>query len=404
LELTTLVHSALDALKRNRLRAFLTTLGIIIAVATVIAMIAVGRGAMEKVQNQIASLGTNVLFVMPGATTSGGVRQYGTITKFTYADLLAIEKNCPAVQYVSPQLRQVFQVVAENQNWSTAILGVSPVYFLIRNWNAVRGRLLSEQEVSAGAKVALLGQIVATNLFGSEDPVGKMIRIKNVPFRVIGLLEAKGQSGFGGDQDDSVIVPYTTDMRRIAGLTYFNFLIASATTREQVGAAEEQITQILREEHHIPSHKESDFTVRTQDEFAQAAQQSYSVLMYLLASVAGISLLVGGIGIMNIMLVSVTERTREIGIRMAIGATDRDILLQFLVESVVLSIVGGIIGIVFGTAASILISKFAQWRMVISPGAVILSFAFSALVGIFFGYYPARRASSLNPIDALRYE
>lgn len=399
-----MIRLALESLRRNRLRSFLTTLGIIIAVAAVIAMIAVGRGAMEKVQTQIASLGTNVLFVMPGATTQGGVRQYGTITKFSQDDLYAIQKNASEVESVSPQMHQVFQVVSENQNWSTAVLGVSPSYFQIRNWHSVKGRLFTDQEVSAGAKVALLGQIVVRNLFGSEDPVGKIIRIKNVPFHVIGVMEPKGQSGFGGDQDDTVIIPYTTDMRRITGIAYFNFLIAGAKSQDQVPAASAQITEILREQHHIAPQKESDFTIRTQDEFAQAAQQSYSVLLVLLASVAGISLLVGGIGIMNIMLVSVTERTREIGIRMAVGATERDILYQFLVEAVVLSVIGGIIGILFGASIAVLISRFAHWRILISSGAVVLSFAFSAFVGIFFGYYPARRASSLNPIDALRYE
>ncbi len=395
---------ALLSLSRNRLRAFLTTLGIVIGVGAVIAMVAVGRGAQEQVAAQINSLGTNLLMVLPGQVTQGGIRQYGAVTNFSDRDIQAIKKNAPSVALISPQVRTVAQVIANGQNWSTAIFGVSADFFDIRNWPVSSGRTFSDDEVTSGAAVAVLGQIVKQNLYGDSDPMGTFVQIKNVPFRVIGVLQAKGSGGFGGDQDDAVILPYTTCMRRIVGTTYFNQFMMSAASSDLIAKAQQEITDALRESHHLAPWQSNDFMIRSQDEFQQAAQGTSQVMILLLGSVAGISLVVGGIGVMNIMLVSVTERTREIGIRRAIGATRADILSQFLIEALVLNFGGGLIGVGFGVVTAIVFSSVMKWRVAISLGSILLAFGFSAFIGVFFGFYPAKKASQLDPIEALRYQ
>lgn len=395
---------ALLSLSRNRLRSFLTILGIVIGVSAVIAMVAVGRGAKEQVETQIKSLGTNLLMVLPGQVTQGGIRQYGSITNFTPRDITAIQNGAPSVALISPQVRTVSQVISQNQNWATAVYGVSPDFFEIRNWSMALGRPFTSQEVNEGAAVCVLGQIVAQNLFGGNNPLGAIVQIKHVPFRVVGVLESKGESGFGGDQDDAVIIPYTTAMRRVTGTTYFGSFMMSAESQDKISKAGEEITQALRESHHLAPWQPNDFMIRTQDEFQQAAEETSRVMILLLGSVAGISLIVGGIGVMNIMLVSVTERTREIGVRRAIGATQGDILRQFLIEALVLCFGGGVFGILFGVLGGVFISNIMHWPVLISSSSILLAFGFSALIGIFFGYYPAKRASQLDPIEALRYQ
>ena len=396
---------ALSALKSNKMRAALTMLGIIIGVAAVIAMIALGSGAKAKVAQQIASIGTNSLIVLPGSTTSGGLRMgSGSITTLTYEDARAIAAECSAVTAAAPTLMRTAQVVFRGMNWSTLISGTIPEYQEVRGWEVSAGRFFSQQEVDGAAKVCLLGQTVANNLFGDMDPVGQTVRIKKVPFLVIGTLSPKGQSLGGTDQDDAVLVPLTSAQKRLFGITYVGAILAQATDTALLGEAESQIRQLLHQRHRIPPGAEDDFTVRNLTEIMAAAEQSVRVMSLLLGSIASVSLLVGGIGIMNIMLVSVTERIREIGLRMALGARPADILLQFLVESATLSLMGGLVGILVGALGSRLITYFASWPTLISPGSILLAFVFAAGVGIFFGFYPARRASLLNPIEALRHE
>ena len=396
---------ALSALKSNKMRAALTMLGIIIGVAAVIAMIALGSGAKAKVAQQIASIGTNSLIVLPGSTTSGGLRMgSGSITTLTYEDARAIAAECSAVTAAAPTLMRTAQVVFRGMNWSTLISGTIPEYQEVRGWEVSAGRFFSQQEVDGATKVCLLGQTVANNLFGDMDPVGQTVRIKKVPFLVIGTLSPKGQSLGGTDQDDAVLVPLTSAQKRLFGITYVGAILAQATDTALLGEAESQIRQLLHQRHRIPPGAEDDFTVRNLTEIMAAAEQSVRVMSLLLGSIASVSLLVGGIGIMNIMLVSVTERIREIGLRMALGARPADILLQFLVESATLSLMGGLVGILVGALGSRLITYFASWPTLISPGSILLAFVFSAGVGIFFGFYPARRASLLNPIEALRHE
>ena len=404
------VMIALRALRVNKLRSALTMLGIIIGVAAVIAMIAVGSGATARIQEQIASIGSNLIIVMPGSLTSSGIRLgAGNAVSLTEDDAKAIGTECPAIAAVAPVSRGGAQVVYGNSNWATGIQGTTPDYLTIRDIQIASGQAFTFQDVDSAAKVALLGKTVTDTLFGGADPVGQVIRIKNVPFTVVGTLVPKGQSPTGQDQDDVVLIPISTAKKKVLGVTQANAssvgtIMVQARGSELMKQAEDQMTALLRQRHRLQPAQDPDFTVRNLEEATQAQECSARVMSILLAAIASVSLIVGGIGIMNIMLVSVTERTKEIGLRQAVGAKTKDILAQFLVEAVTLSLLGGIIGIVLGSAASLAISYFAQWSTLISPGAVALAFVFSALVGVFFGYYPARKAAFLDPIDALRYE
>jgi putative ABC transport system permease protein len=403
------VRAALRALRRNKLRSALTMLGIVIGVAAVIAMVSIGQGADAAVQKQIQSLGTNMLMVMPGATTSSGVRSgWGGVSTLTRADGEAIAAEAPLVTDVTWLKRQVVQVVYGDQNWSTVAQGATPSYSAVRDWPVARGAFFTQRDEDTANRVAVLGQTVADTLFGrGEDPVGAVIRVKDVPFRVVGVLEKKGQTSWGQDQDDVVVMPFSTAERRVLGTQIVgtvDLIFASVASAADLPAATDEIAALLRERHRVQPGADDDFTVRNLSDMARASQTASQVMSSLLLAVASISLLVGGIGIMNILLVSVTERTREIGIRLAVGAKGRDILLQFLVEAMVLSVAGGIVGSLLGIGAASLVSKFAGWPTLISPGAVVGSILFSAVVGIFFGFYPARRAAALDPIAALRYE
>lgn len=399
---------ALRALRVNKMRSFLTMLGIIIGIAAVIAMMAVGSGASYVISQQIASIGSNILLILPGSTTTGGLRTgSGGVQTLTYDDSRAIMAECPSVELSAPVVRGSGQVVYGNQNWSTLLMGTTPELFIIREWPTAHGRNISSSDVDGAAKVCLIGRTIAQNLFGAEDPLGKMIRIKKVPFTVVGVLEAKGQSPQGTDQDDVIFLPLRTAQRKLLGSQFPNTvgsILVKARSEEDLARAEEEITALLNQRHRITNGKESDFTVRNLSEILAVAEQSSKAMSLLLGAVASISLIVGGIGIMNIMLVSVTERTREIGIRMAIGAKRNDILLQFLTEAVLLTLLGGILGIVLGAGGATIVSNLLSWPTLISPVAITVAVLFSGAVGIFFGFYPARKAASLNPIEALRYE
>ncbi len=399
---------ALRALQVNKMRSFLTMLGIIIGVGAVIVMVAIGSGARAMIAQQIASMGSNLIMVVPGATTAGGVRMGGgTGSALTTEDARIIKEECPAVKDVAPIWGSATQVVYGNQNWNTAVTGVTPSFFEIRNWHLASGRVFSEQEMTGALKVAVIGKTVVENLFGSEDPLGQIIRVKKIPFTVIGILSPKGQSSYGQDQDDVVYIPLTTAQKKVFGSVLPNrvrMILVQTKELHQMAEAEKQIQEVLTQKRRTQEGQLPEFTVRNLTEIMATAEQSAKVMSLLLGSIALVSLLVGGIGIMNIMLVSVTERTREIGIRMAVGAKGRDILLQFLTESVVLSLVGGLMGIGIGILGAELTSYFTGWNIMISTWALLLSFSFAAAVGIFFGYYPAYKASRLNPIDALRYE
>jgi len=400
-----LVQLGLTALTRNRMRAALTVLGIVIGVAAVIATLAIGQGARAAVQAQIRAMGSNTLTLIPGTITSGGAHGgMGSITTMTPDDAIAIGRECPAVAAVTPAVRTLAQVVYGNQNWSTSIQGVGPDFVVIRQWPVESGVGITDSDVRGSAKVCVLGVNVAKQLFADSDPVGLNVRIKDIPFKIVGVLSAKGGSGFGGDVDDIVLVPVTTAQHKLMGITHVNFILVSAVSEAQVNAAVDQISDLLRQRHRIRPGDNDDFFIRTQLEAANTAEATSKVMTLLLASIAAVSLLVGGIGIMNIMLVSVTERTREIGVRRAVGARQRDILYQFLFESAFLSLAGGAIGVALGVLAASLISQLARWPTMIQPGAVVLAFGFSTFVGLFFGFYPARRAATLDPIDALRYE
>jgi putative ABC transport system permease protein len=396
---------ALRALARNKLRAFLTMLGIIIGVGAVIAMVAIGEGAKSTIRSQIASLGTNVLVVLPGSNVQGGVRAgFGNVNTLVDADAKAIMRELPSVAFSSPVMRRQEQIVAGNLNWGTLVQGVAPEFQQIRDWQIESGRFFHEGDMDSAAKVALIGQTVARQLFAGDDPLDAVIRIRNIPFRVVGILGAKGQTGQGTDQDDTVMIPYTTMQKRLMRITWVQSIVVRAVSAERVQEAQEQITLLLRQRHRIGADREDDFNVRNLSDIAEAAQSTARVMAVLLGSVAGISLLVGGIGIMNIMLVSVTERTREIGIRMAVGARGRDIMLQFLVEAVVMAATGGLIGILLGIGSSEVLKEWAQWPTLIDPVIVAVAFLFSGAVGVFFGFYPAKKAANLDPIEALRYE
>jgi len=399
---------ALRALMVNKMRSALTMLGIIIGVGAVIAMIAVGSGAKQRIAEQIASMGSNMLIVLSGSSTSGGLRfGTGTVPTLTADDAKAILTEIPAVKYVSPILSGVAQVVFGNQNWSTIVNGATPEVLEIRNWPLASGRPFTQQDVDGATKVCLLGKTVVDNLFGGIDPIGQIVRIKKVPFTVIGVLATKGQSTWGQDQDDTIVVPLTAAQKRLFGMQFpgmVRIITVQAREPEVMKEVEIQINDLLRQRHRIQPNQDNDFTVRNLTEIMSTAEQSASVMSLLLGAIASISLIVGGIGIMNIMLVSVTERTREIGIRIAVGAKGRDILLQFLIESLVLSLIGGIMGIAIGVVGTFILSSVTQWPTLFSINAILLAFLFSGSVGVFFGFYPARKASMLNPIEALHYE
>ncbi|HZO01048.1 MAG TPA: ABC transporter permease [Burkholderiales bacterium] len=405
-----LLRIALRALAVNKLRSALTMLGIVIGVGAVIVMIAVGAGAQARVEEQIRALGSNLLLVMPGSTTAGGVRMgFGSGSTLTEDDVVAINREIPEA-LAAPALRGAAQVIWGNANWSTQVFGVTPEYLDVRQWPLAAGRAFEPAEMAAAAKVALIGATVAKQLFGSGDPLDQSIRIKRVPFTVIGVLDVKGQSLMGTDQDDLVLVPIKTARSRVLGT-------ASAARNRTVGTiwvkaadgidtkvVEEHVRSLLRQRHRIQVGADDDFSLRNLAEVMAAQEASSRVLALLLAAVASVSLLVGGIGIMNIMLVSVTERTREIGLRMAVGARTRDILGQFLVEAVTLSLIGGLIGVTLGIGGTLMIAELAGWRVVLSPEAVALAVAFAFVIGVFFGFYPARKAARLNPVEALRFE
>ncbi|HUI77020.1 MAG TPA: ABC transporter permease [Bryobacteraceae bacterium] len=401
---------ALRALRVNRLRSALTMLGIIIGVGAVIAMVAVGSGATERIQAQIQAIGSNLIMITPGSLTSNGLRLgSGAGVTLTEDDAKAIAEECPAVAAVAPVVRGSAQVMNGNNNWATTIQGTTPDYLTTRDQGVDQGNPFTVDDVNSASKVALLGKTVAQNLFGDANPVGQTIRIKNVPFAVDGVLSAKGQSMTGQDQDDLILIPISTAKRQIVGASQANArsvqsVMVQATNSGSMDEAQREITSLLEQRHRILPGQDDDFTVRNLSEVFAAQESSARVMSILLGAIASVSLVVGGIGIMNIMLVSVTERTREIGLRLAIGAKTNDILSQFLVEAVTLSILGGIVGIISGIGASLLISYFAGWNTLVSPTAIVMAFAFSGLVGVFFGYYPARKAALLDPIDALRYE
>jgi putative ABC transport system permease protein len=399
------VKAAFRSIARNKVRSFLTTLGIIIGVGAVIAMVAVGQGATAMVQQQIASMGTNLIIAMPGSSGRGGVRWgAGSITTLVPEDATAIKEDCPAVAEVAGSVRGGAQCVYGDQNWNTSFLGTTPSYLTVRAWSLESGNMFTEMDVRVANKVCVIGKTVVANLFLGSDPVGQTIRIKKMPFKVLGVLAQRGQNAFGQDQDDVILVPVTTAQKKMLGITYLNMIFISARSADLINMAQDQITSLLRQRHKINPRDDSDFMLRSQTDLAQTASATSQIMTLLLAAVASVSLVVGGIGIMNIMLVSVTERTREIGIRRAIGARRRDILLQFLVESVILSVLGGLIGVLAGIASTLMISYMANWPTLVSPLSVLGAFSFSGAVGVFFGFYPARKASLLNPIDALRYE
>jgi putative ABC transport system permease protein len=399
------IKIAKRALGRNLMRSMLTMLGVIIGVGAVIAMVSIGQGAHASIKAKIASLGANSLVILPGSTTQSGVRLgWGGRATLRPADVKAIQQECPAIAYATPSVRTVTQVVYANQNWATSIQGTGIEYPSIRDWPLASGSWFTQQDVDAAGKVVVLGQTVADWLFGSLDPVGQVIQMKNMPFKVVGLLAAKGQSTQGQDQDDIVFMPYTTAQKKFMGIRHIHSILASAASHEMMTEAIEQITALLRQRHRLLPWRENDFSIRPLADVAIAEEESSRTMTLLLGSIASISLLVGGIGIMNIMLVSVTERTHEIGIRMAVGAKKRDILWQFLVEAMMLSCLGGLVGIGLGVSGSKLISSLAAWPSLLSWDAIALAFLFSGAVGIFFGFYPARKAARLDPIQALRYE
>jgi putative ABC transport system permease protein len=406
MDLGSTLRMAFRALARNKMRTALTMLGIIIGIGAVIALVGIGQGADQTVQQQIANLGSNMLFVSSGSMNMGGLRLgWGATKTLVREDVAAMLKECPAVAAAAPGTQTSAQVVFENDNWGTRITGTTPDYFDIRTWDFQSGAGFTDDDVNNASNVAVLGDTVRKNLFGSTEPAGKTIRIGNLPFKVVGVLVAKGQSpAMNEDQDDVIIVPLTTLQKKITGQPWLRFVMVSARSRSGSYAAQQQIQALLRDRHRIRADQPDDFTVRNLADLADLASEASKVMTALLASIAGVSLLVGGIGIMNIMLVSVTERTREIGVRMAIGATEGDVQRQFLTEAVVMSLTGGIVGIGAGVGASLVIASTAGWPILVSGGAIAGAAAVAMAIGIFFGYYPAQKAARLDPIEALRYE
>jgi putative ABC transport system permease protein len=390
---------------RNRLRSLLTSLGIIIGVAAVIVMVAVGEGSQAKIEADIRALGTNLIIVFPGSASSGGARMgAGSFNRFTPTDVENIQRDAVLIDQVSPVVRAGGQVIAGNNNWSTGLYGVSVDYFDIRSWKLESGEFFDSKDIAGKRKVAVLGKTVANELFDDLDPVGQTIRVRNIPFTVIGVLKSKGQSGMGQDQDDVILAPWTTVLYRLKGGQYVDMINASAASTTRVNAAISELRAALRRSHRLQEGEADDFTIRSQAEITEAMTSTSKTMTLLLGSIAAVSLVVGGIGIMNIMLVSVTERTREIGIRLSVGARQSDILVQFLTEALVLSISGGIIGILLSAGVVAGIDRWTDLKPIITPEIVALSFLFSAAVGIFFGFYPARKAAALDPIEALRHE
>ncbi len=399
------LNLALRALQRNKMRSILTMLGIVIGVGAVVAMVGIGNGAKSQVEAQIATLGQNVILIFPSSYSSGGVQSgIGGAGTLKLEDAKAIEAEVPDVVAVSPGTRVSSQLNYGNQNWSTSVIGEAPEYFEIRQWEIVDGAGFSEQEVRSAAKVAVIGATVARQLFGEEDPLGQIMRVKHVPFQVIGVLKPTGTSVMGSDQDDVVIVPYTTVMKRLSGTTNLRMISVQCTGEDRMAAVVDGITELLRQRHRLSGDRENDFMVRSQQEIAEMATATSKVLTLLLGAIASVSLIVGGIGIMNIMLVSVTERTREIGLRLAVGALENEVLLQFLIEAVVLSALGGLVGILIATAASWGLSGVMDVPYAFDPAINLLSLVFSAFIGVLFGYFPARRAARMDPIEALRHE
>jgi putative ABC transport system permease protein len=402
---STLIKVAVDSILKNKMRTLLTMLGIVIGVAAVIVMMAVGQGAQSRIAEQIRNLGTNMIIIMPGTSQQGGVSQgAGTFNRLTIEDAEKLKREGLLFAAVSPVIFSRAQAIGGAGNWRTFINGVDMDYFTIRDWQAADGALFSDADIRAMRKVALLGSTVASNLFPAGDAVGQQVQLRNVPFTIVGVLAQKGQTAGGADQDDVIIVPYTTAQTRLSGWQRIGQILVSTYSPAEIPAAQEEIRAIMRESHRLGADDDDDFTIRNQDELTATASGTTKVMSWLLAAIASISLLVGGIGIMNIMLVSVTERTREIGIRLAIGARGSDVLTQFLVESVVISVLGGLIGVVVGYAGAALLGHLTGWNTETPPGTALIAVGFSAAVGVFFGFYPARRAASLDPIQALRYE
>lgn len=403
---TNTIKISVNALKRNKFRSFLTMLGIIIGVASVIVMLAIGQGSKKSIRDQMSSMGTNLIMVMPASQQRGGVMLGNSSAQnMTLNDITAIEKECPAISAVSPEVRSSGQAVVGNSNWPTSVYGVNNRYFSIRKYTIKSGRSFTDNEIQTYAKVCLVGQTIVEKLFeGKTDVIGQTVRFKGIPLMIIGVLSEKGENGMGQDQDDLIIAPFTTVQKRILAITYIQSIFASAVSEEKNNDAIDQVTTSLRKTHKLKDGVTDDFQVRSQAEMVQTFSSISDVLTILLGAIAGISLLVGGIGIMNIMYVSVTERTREIGLRLSVGGRANDIMMQFLIESILLSVLGGIIGISLGVAATSVAASLMNWPTVIMPASVVMSFLVCSAIGIFFGWYPARKASNLNPIDALRYE
>jgi len=404
---TNLTKISLNAIRRNKIRAFLTMLGIIIGVASVITMLAIGQGSKKSIQGQVSSMGTNMLTIMPGAQQRGGIMMGNSNSQaLKVTDLDALKKNCPSVMYISPEVRSSGQVIAGNTNALTTIYGVNEDYLKIRKIDVKDGRMFTQTEINGSAKVCLLGKTVIKNLFGSEtfNPIGQTIRFKSIPVKVIGVLSEKGQSTFGQDQDDLILAPFTTVQKRILAITHLQSIYTSAVSEDKSAQASAEIDDALRTSHKLKPGEDSDFNVRSQEELIKTFSSISDMLTILLGAIASISLLVGGIGIMNIMYVSVTERIREIGLRMAIGGRGIDILMQFLFEAIFLSVIGGILGIILAVGATKIVGAATSWPVEVMPSSVILSFLVCTVIGVFFGWYPARKAANLDPIDALRYE